>query len=260
MIVKKTRAEIDKMRDAGSLVAKSLNAIGKSIVPGKTTTFDIDRIAAEVIVQGGGKPSFKGYRGYPANVCASVNEQVVHGIPGKRVLEPGDVVGVDVGAVLDGWQGDAAQSYAVGEISPEAAKLLRITKEALFKGIEQARPGKRVGDIGYAVQEWVERHGYSVVRTMVGHGIGRSMHEEPQIPNFGHKGRGSLLEEGMTLAIEPMVNIGRHEIKMLRDGWTVVTRDGSLSAHFEHTVAVTRGEPDILTMELVGVGGLFANA
>jgi methionyl aminopeptidase len=257
MIVKKTRAEIDKMREAGSLVAKSLNAIGKSIVPGKTTTFDVDRIAAEVIAKGGGKPSFKGYRGYPANVCASVNDQVVHGIPGKRVLEPGDVVGVDVGVLLDGWQGDAAQSFAVGEISPEAQKLLRVTKEALFKGIEQARPGKRVGDIGHAVQEWVERHGYSVVRTLVGHGIGRNMHEEPQVPNFGQKGRGSLLEEGMTLAIEPMVNMGRHEIKQLRDGWTVVTRDGSLSAHFEHTVAVTRGEPDILTMELVGVGGLI---
>jgi methionyl aminopeptidase len=249
MIVRKTLAEIEKMRVAGAMVAKCLKEMAERIVPGETTTTDIDEMAEELIVRYGGISSFKNYRGYPNTVCVAVNEEVVHGIPGRRVLMAGDVVGLDLGIHVDGWHGDAAVSVAVGgEASKQAKDLLAATRDALFKGIEQARVGNRVSDIGHAIQTYVEARGYSVVRDLVGHGIGRSMHEEPNVPNYGRPRKGARLEEGMTLAIEPMVNAGGYEVETLRDNWTVVTKDRSLSAHFEHTVAIRKDGPDILTL------------
>lgn len=249
MIIRKTPAEIEKMRVAGAAVARCLKEISEQIVPGKTTTMDVDRMAERLIQDNGWVSSFKGYRGYPNTVCVAVNEEVVHGIPGDRVLVSGDVLGIDLGVVVNGWHGDSAITIAVGgTASPEATRLLKVTREALFKGIEQARPGNRLSDIGHAIQSHVERNGYSVVRELVGHGIGRSMHEEPNVPNYGRPGKGVRLEEGMTLAIEPMVNIGSYEVRTLGDSWTVVTKDGSLSAHFEHTVAIRKDGPDILTV------------
>jgi len=248
MIVRKTPLEIEKMRVAGGVVAQCLREIVERIEPGKTTTADVDAWSSESLARHGAESSFKNYRGYPNTVCVAVNEEVVHGIPGARLLRRGDIVGIDLGAKVDGWHGDAAVSVAVGEVSKEAAKLMRVTREALYKGIEQVKPGRHVSDIGHAVQDWVERSGYSVVRDLVGHGIGRRLHEDPQVPNYGVRGRGARLEEGMTLAIEPMVNAGRYEVETLDDNWTVVTRDRSLSAHFEHTVAVRGDGPDILTL------------
>ena len=249
MIIRKTLPEIEKMRAAGAIVAKCLRDLSQFIVPGRTTTKDIDVMAEELIHKYGAISSFKNYRGYPNSVCVAVNEEVVHGIPGNRVLMPGDIVGLDLGVILDGWQGDSAITVAVGgNATPEAMALLKVTKEALYKGIEQARPGNRLSDIGHAVQSYVEKRGYSVVRELVGHGIGRNMHEEPNVPNYGRPGKGVRLEEGMTLAIEPMVNIGGMEVETLSDNWTVVTADRSLSAHFEHTVAITKNGPDILTL------------
>jgi len=249
MIIKKTPAEIEKMRAAGAVVARCLRDIVEQIVPGKTTTKDIDKMAEELISKYGAISSFKNYRGYPNTVCVAVNEEVVHGIPNDRILLAGDIIGIDLGAIVDGWHGDSAVSIAVGGMaSPEAMALLKVTKEALFKGIEQARPGNRLSDIGHAIQSYVEKRGYSVVRDLVGHGIGRSMHEDPHVPNYGKPGKGIRLEEGMTLAIEPMVNIGGYEVDTLKDNWTVVTRDRSLSAHFEHTVAIRKNGPDILTL------------
>lgn len=242
-------AEIEKMRSAGAVVARCLIELAERIEPGKTTTQDIDRMAEELILQYGGIASFKNYRGYPNTVCVAVNEEVVHGIPNKRVLLSGDIVGIDLGVILDGWHADAAHTVAVGgEASPEGTALMKVTKEALFKGIEQARVGNRVSDIGHAIQEYVERRGYSVVRELVGHGIGRNLHEEPNVPNYGRPGKGARLEEGMTLAIEPMVNVGGFEVETLRDNWTVVSKDRSLSAHWEHTVAITKHGPEILTL------------
>ncbi|MGQ9456602.1 MAG: type I methionyl aminopeptidase [Armatimonadota bacterium] len=253
MIIRKTPAEIEKMRVAGAAVAWCLNEIIKRIEPGKTTTIDIDRVAEELIREHGWVSSFKNYRGYPNTVCVAVNEEVVHGIPGDRILMPGDIVGIDLGVAVDGWHADAAVTIAVGNVaSKEAEKLLRVTREALYKGIEQARPGKHLSDIGHAIQEHVERHGFSVVRDLVGHGIGRSLHEDPQVPNYGKPGQGVRLEEGMTLAIEPMVNAGGYAVETLGDKWTVVSKDRSLSAHFEHTVAIRRHGPDILTLLPVG--------
>lgn len=249
MITRKTPAEIEKMRAAGAAVARCLKEITGRIVPGKTTTLDIDRMAEELIRENGGIASFKNYRGYPNSVCVAVNEEVVHGIPGQRILKPGDIVGVDLGIIIDGWHGDAAVTVAVGgTASREAMQLLRVAREALYKGIEKARPGNRLSDIGHAIQTHVERHGYSVVRDLVGHGLGRLLHEEPNVPNYGRPGKGVRLEEGMTLAIEPMVNIGSFEVETLADGWTVLSKDRSLSAHFEHTVAIRRDGPDILTL------------
>jgi len=196
-------------------------------------------------------PAFKGYRGFPASICVSVNEQIVHGIPGKRRLKEGDIVSLDLGVKLDGFFGDAAITVPVGKIDPESQKLLRVTKEALYKGIEQAQLGRRLSDISHAIQSWVEKHGFSVVRDFVGHGIGKNLHEEPQIPNFGRPNFGPRLKEGMVLALEPMVNTGSHEVKILDDGWTAVTADGSRSAHFEHSIAVTKDGPLILS-ELEG--------
>jgi methionyl aminopeptidase len=246
VIVCRSPAEIERMRPAGALVAEVLAEVRAAVRPGVTTK-DLDAIAEARIARAGAEALFKGYHGYPATICASVNEQVIHGIPSGRALVEGDIVSVDVGARLDGFCGDAAVTIPVGRVSAEAATLLRVTEEALFRGIAQARAGRRVSDIGHAVQVHVEAHGFSVVREFVGHGIGVAMHEEPQIPNYGEPARGPRLAAGMALAIEPMVNAGAAAVKVLADGWTAVTRDGSLSAHFEHTVVVTPDGPLVLT-------------
>ncbi|MGH2365351.1 MAG: type I methionyl aminopeptidase, partial [Chloroflexota bacterium] len=209
---------------------------------------DLDRIAHDHITKHGGVPSFKGYHGFPASICTSVNDEVVHGIPRKtRILQEGDVISLDCGAIIDGWHGDAALTVAVGSTSVENERLMRVTEESLAKGIEQVAPGKRIGDISAAIQRYVEANGYTVVREYVGHGIGRAMHEEPQVPNWGKPGRGMLIKDGMALALEPMVNAGLAAVRVLDDQWTVVTRDGHCSAHFEHTVAVVEGGPQVLT-------------
>jgi methionyl aminopeptidase len=223
------------------------------VAPGVTTR-DLDALAERLVRDAGAEPAFKGYRGYPATLCASINEQVVHGIPSSRPLVEGDIVSLDMGVKLGGFYGDSAITVAVGRIGEEAQRLLRVTQEALERGIAQVRVGGRISDIGHAVQAHVESHGFSVVREFVGHGIGASLHEEPQIANYGEPGRGPRMAEGMVLAIEPMVNLGRPGVKVLSDGWTAVTRDGSLSAHFEHTVAVTRQGPSILTQRTSPVG------
>jgi methionyl aminopeptidase len=241
------------MREAGRLVGEVLTELAAHVAPGVTTA-DLDELAERRILRAGATPAFKGYHGYPATICASVNEEVIHGIPsGRRVLNEGDVISIDVGASLDGYFGDSAVTLAVGHVSEDAAMLLRVTDESLYKAIEAVKPGGRISDIGHAVQKHVEAYGFSVVREFVGHGIGQKMHEEPQVPNYGEPGRGPRLTEGMVLAIEPMVNAGKAAVKVLADGWTAVTRDGSLSAHFEHTVAVTAGEPWILTAREVPV-------
>jgi methionyl aminopeptidase len=235
------------MREAGRLVGEVLTELAGHVAIG-VSTGDLDALAEKRIRQAGATPAFKGYHGYPAAICASINDEVIHGIPsGRRLLQGGDIISIDVGAALDGYYGDSAITLPVGAVSEHAATLLRVTDEALQKAIEQVRPGSRVSDISAAVQRHVESHGFSVVREFVGHGIGQKMHEEPQVPNYGEPGRGPRLAEGMVLAIEPMVNAGKAAVKVLADGWTAITRDGSLSAHFEHTVAVTAGEPWILT-------------
>jgi methionyl aminopeptidase len=241
------------MRAAGRLVGEVLTELTARVKPGVTTA-ELDEIAERRIRDAGAVPAFKGYHGYPATICASINEEVIHGIPnGRRILNEGDVISIDVGASLDGYFGDSAVTLAVGAVSEEAATLLRVTDESLYKAIEAVKPGGRISDIGHAVQKHVEAFGFSVVREFVGHGIGQRMHEEPQIPNYGEPGRGPRLTEGMVLAIEPMVNAGKAAVKVLQDGWTAVTRDGSLSAHFEHTVAVTADGPWILTAREVPV-------
>jgi len=246
VIICKSPAEIERMRAANALVAEVLSELRGMIAPGVTTA-DLDAHAEMRLRDRGGEPAFKGYHGYPATICASVNEEVVHGIPSRRALHEGDIVSIDLGVLLDGFFGDAAVTVPVGRITEGAADLLRVTEESLHRGLAQARVGARVSDIGHAVQAHVEAHGLSVVREFVGHGIGASMHEEPQIPNYGSPGRGPRLAEGMVLAIEPMVNMGKPAVKVLGDGWTAVTRDGRLSAHFEHTVAVTANGPLVLT-------------
>jgi methionyl aminopeptidase len=246
VIVCKSPAELEKMRAANALVANVLAHLAAMVKPGVSTK-DLDAVAEQLVREGGAEPAFKGYRGYPCTLCASVNEQVVHGIPSPRPLDEGDIISLDMGVRLNGYYGDSAVTVPVGQVSEEAAALLRVTREALEKGIAQVRLGGRVSDIGHAIQEHVEAHGFSVVREFVGHGIGAALHEEPQIANYGEPGRGPRLAEGMTLAIEPMVNVGRPAVKVLADGWTAVTKDGSLSAHFEHTVAVTKTGPLVLT-------------
>jgi methionyl aminopeptidase len=254
VIVCRSAAELEKMRAAGRLVGDVLAELSALVAPGVTTA-TLDEIAEDRIRRAGAVPAFKGYHGYPATICASINEEVIHGIPsGRRILNEGDVISIDVGASLDGYYGDSAVTLAVGQVSEEAATLLRVTEESLYKAIERARVGGRISDIGHAVQQHVEAYGFSVVREFVGHGIGQRMHEEPQVPNYGEPGRGPRLAEGMVLAIEPMVNAGKPAVKVLGDGWTAVTRDGSLSAHFEHTVAVTADGPRILTAREVPVG------
>ena len=253
MIICRSVAELERMRDAGRLVAEVLAELAAHVTPGATTA-DLDRLAEKRIAKAGATAAFKGYHGYPATICASINDEVIHGIPsGRRVLNEGDVISIDVGASLDGYYGDSAITLPVGQVSEETATLLRVTEEALYKAIERARPGGRISDIGHEVQRHVEAYGFSVVREFVGHGIGQRMHEEPQVPNYGEPGRGPRLAEGMVLAIEPMVNAGKPAVKVLADGWTAVTRDGSVSAHFEHTVAVTADGPWILTAREVPV-------
>lgn len=243
----RSKGEIEKIRAAAELVATTLRELEGAVRPGVTTA-ELDGLAERFIRGYGGRPAFLGYRGFPASICPSVNEEVVHGIPGPRVLREGDIVGIDVGVELDGFYGDAARTFAVGTVSDEARRLMEVTRDALTEGIAQARPGNRVGDISNAVQRHVESHGYSVVRALVGHGIGRDMHEEPAVPNFGAPGRGLRLWSGLVLAIEPMVNAGGHEVVTRPDGWTVATKDGSLSAHFEHTVVVGPDGPEILSV------------
>ncbi len=247
MIIIKNSEEIDKIRKACFIVAKVLEEL-KGYIKEGISTKDIEKFIENLIIKMGGIPAFKGYRGYPASACISLNDQVVHGIPSEKVfIKEGDVVSVDVGVIKDGFYGDAAYTYGIGGVSEEIKKLLTVTKESLYKGIEKAIAGNRVGDISAAIQKHVESNGFSVVRAFVGHGIGRSLHEDPQIPNFGKEKTGVKLRKGMTIAIEPMVNMGTHEVTILEDGWTAVTKDGSLSAHFEHTIAITDGEPEILT-------------
>lgn len=246
MIILKSEREINYLRDAGRIVAEAHLEVKKAVKPG-VTTLDLDKIAEEYIKSRGAIPAFKGYHGFTGNICASVNEEVVHGIPGLRKLKTGDNVSIDIGAVINGYNGDAAITVPVGEIDAEVQKLLDITEESLYKGIEQAMVGNRLSDISHAVQVHAENHGFGVVRDYVGHGIGRNMHEDPQVPNFGSPGRGPRLKSGMTLAIEPMVNLGTYEVETLDDGWTVVTLDGKRSAHFEHSIAITDGKPEILT-------------
>ncbi|PYX98452.1 MAG: type I methionyl aminopeptidase [Acidobacteria bacterium] len=247
-IVCKSAAEIDKMRRSGRIVRDVLDHVRSLVTPG-ATTMELERAAEKKMKELGAKPAFKGYFDYPCVLCTSVNEEIVHGIPSeKRVLNAGDIVSVDCGVVLDGYYGDAAITVPVGEdIKPELKKLLKVTEESLYRAIEAARIGNAVGDVGAAVQEHVEANGFSVVREFVGHGIGTRLHEEPQVPNFGTRGHGARLREGMVLAIEPMVNYGKPETRVLSDKWTAVTADGSYSAHFEHCVAVTRNGPVILT-------------
>ena len=247
MIVCRSSAEIEKLRRVNQLVGRILTELRQMVVSGVTTE-EIDGAAEALVRQAGAEPAFKGYQGFPATVCASVNEQVVHGIPSVRQLVEGDVLSLDMGAKLDGFYGDCAVTVPVGRVSTETARLLRVTETALFHGIEAVKPGARVSDIGAAVQAHVEAHGFSVVREFVGHGIGTSLHEEPQIANYGPADRGPRLAEGMALAIEPMVNAGDAAVKVLSDGWTAVTRDGSLSAHFEHSVVVADGGYEILTL------------
>jgi methionyl aminopeptidase len=248
MITLKSAHEIDQMRRAGAVVARILQDMAEMVAPG-ITTWDLDRLAESRIRELGAKPAFKGYHGFPACVCISVNEEVVHGIPSKKkVLKEGDIVGVDFGVSLDGWFGDSARTIPVGKVAPEARKLLEVTQKSLELGIAQAREGNRIFDIGHVIQNYVEGFGYGVVREFVGHGIGRALHEEPQVPNYGPRGKGLALKAGMVLAIEPMINAGSPEVKVLADGWTAVTKDRSLSAHFEHTVAITPDGPSVLTV------------
>ncbi|MDO8669870.1 MAG: type I methionyl aminopeptidase [Dehalococcoidia bacterium] len=245
-VMLKSPAEIALMREAGRIVAITLQMVSDAIRPGVVIS-ELDDLTNKVIGQHNAKPSFKGYRGFPASICVSINEEVVHGIPATRRLMEGDIVSLDVGAIYRGWQGDAAVTVGVGKISDQARKLIDTTRGALGAGIAAMRPGKHLGDVSWAVQSYVESRGFSVVKEYVGHGIGRQMHEDPQIPNFGMPGRGIPLKPGMVLAIEPMVNVGDWRTRILDDHWTVVTADGSLSAHFEHTVAVTENEAEILT-------------
>jgi len=248
MVTLKTAEQIAKMREAGAIVADMLAATRDAVKPGITTA-ELDRIAAGVLTRAGATSSFLGYYGYPATICTSVNEQIVHGIPSKRKLKEGDIVGIDAGAIVDGWHADAAITVPVGRISAQAETLIAVTRLALERGIAAATVGNRLGDIGAAVQQFVESKGFSVVRNYVGHGIGRAMHEEPQVPNYGTAELGRVIKEGLCIAIEPMVNIGGVATRVLEDNWTVVTADGTLSAHFEHTLACLPDGPVVLTVE-----------
>lgn len=248
MIVLKTGRELKIMKEACSISAGALEVAGKAVEPGVTTA-EIDRLAEEYIRRRGGEPNFKNYEGYPATACISINNEVIHGIPSeKRKLRAGDIVSIDLGAKFDGYHGDNAATFACGDVSPEAKRLMYTTRESLYEGIRAACAGGRIGDIGHAVQSYVEARGYSVVRQFVGHGVGTHLHEAPEVPNFGTPGRGIRLLPGMTIAIEPMVNAGGYDVKVQPDGWTVLTKDGSLSAHFEHTIVITADGPKIMTV------------
>jgi methionyl aminopeptidase len=246
VIIRKTPDEIDKMAAAGAILVRTLKLLEGKVREGVTTA-DLDQAAEKYIRSQGATPAFKGYRGFPGSICASPNSMVVHGIPGPYRLKGGDIISIDVGVVLDGWVADAARTFAVGPVSPVAEKLMDVTKASLFDAVDHCQAGGRLGDVSHAVQARVEREGLAIVRSLVGHGVGRSMHEDPQVPNYGEPGRGPKLEEGMVLAIEPMVNAGRHMVRMGDDGWAIYSQDGSLAAHFEFTVAITKDGPRILT-------------
>ena len=247
MISIKTQRELEVMRKACKITAAARALAGEMVRPG-ITTGEIDKAVYDFIVSQGAKPSFLHYQGYPGSACISVNEVVIHGIPGKRVLKEGDIVSVDVGAFYQGFHGDCAATYACGQISPEAQKLIDVTKQSFFEGIQFARQGNRVSDISHAVQAYVEANGFSVVRAFVGHGVGEHLHEEPSVPNYGSPGKGPRLVKNMTIAVEPMVNMGTYDVRVLKDGWTTVTADGKLAAHYENTILITDGEPEILTV------------
>jgi methionyl aminopeptidase len=251
VIYKKSREEIATMREAGVILRATLESLEEALRPG-VTTGDLDRIAEETIGQAGAVPSFKGYRGFPASICTSPNDVIVHGIPGPHVLEEGDIISIDVGVFHKGFHADSAWTFPVGGVDEDVSQLLKVTLESLEAAISQCRPGVRIGDVGHAVEQTAEGAGYSVVREYVGHGVGRALHEEPQVPNYGPPGRREVLSPGMTIAIEPMVNAGGPETRVLADGWTVVTADGSLSAHFEHTVAITEEGREVLTRPVPG--------
>ena len=248
MITIKSASQIEKMRKSGAVTKGALELIEKSIRPGISTK-QLDKIAYDYIISKGAKPNFLNYNGFPGSICASVNDEVVHGIPSKQVvLKEGDIISIDMGAILDGWHSDAARTFGVGKISDEAQKLIDVTRECFFEGIKHAKHGAKLGDISYAIQTYAESHGYGVVRDLVGHGIGTSLHEDPSVPNFGRAGHGVRLAAGMVLAIEPMINEGTWRVEMLDDDWTVVTQDGKLSAHYENTVAITKDGCEILTL------------
>ncbi|HIA35527.1 MAG TPA: type I methionyl aminopeptidase [Flavobacteriales bacterium] len=246
MIYFKTKEEIELLRKSSLLVAKTHAEVAKYIQPGVTTK-EMDKVAEEFIISHGGKPGFKGYNGFPATLCISINDEVVHGIPSSAILKDGDIVSVDCGVLMNGFYGDSAFTYSVGNVSDDAEKLMQVTRESLYKGIEMAVEGNRLGDIGYAIQKHTETHGFSVVRDLVGHGVGRNLHEKPEVPNYGKRGSGIKLKEGMVIAIEPMVNAGKHHVTVMNDNWTIKTKDGSLSAHFEHTIAIKKDKADILS-------------
>jgi methionyl aminopeptidase len=248
MIELKTKREIEIIRNNGKILARALKLVEERIRPG-TKTRELNRVAEDFITQQGAYPAFKGYRGFPSSICVSIDEEVVHGIPGERALEQGQIVSVDIGVLKDGYYADAARTYSVGEIPERSRKLVDVTREALECALDSVKEGGHLSDLSHAIQSFVERNGFSVVRDLVGHGIGKKMHEEPQIPNFGEPGQGVMLKKGMVFAIEPMVNAGSWEIETRDDHWTIVTRDGSLSAHFEHTVAVTENGAEILTQD-----------
>jgi len=246
MIFLKTREEIELLRQSNLLVSKTEAMLVEFLKPG-VKTITLDKKAEEFIRDNGGVPGFLGYSGFPNSLCISVNEQVVHGIPGDYELQEGDIVSIDCGVYMNGFHGDSAYTFAIGEISEEKAKLLKITKESLYKGIEQAVAGARIGDISYAVQKHAESNGFSVVRELVGHGVGRNLHEDPQVPNYGRRGRGPKIKEGLCIAIEPMINAGKKDVVQMEDGWTILTKDGKPSAHFEHSIAIIDGRAEILS-------------
>jgi methionyl aminopeptidase len=246
MIYIKTREEIELMRESALTVSRALGIVARELKPGVSPKY-LDKLAEEYIRDSGGVPAFKGYRGFPATLCISINEAVVHGIPNDKPLKEGDIISVDCGVKKNGFYGDHAYSFAVGQVKPELQKLLQVTKECLYKGIEQCIAGNRIGDISFAIQQHAEKHGYGIVRELVGHGLGKSLHEDPEVPNYGKRGDGPKLKDGMVLAIEPMINLGKKNVKQLEDGWTIVTADGLPSAHFEHDVAIIDGKPEILS-------------
>lgn len=245
-VIYKTREEIELMRQSALLVSKTLGMLAEYIEPGVTTLY-LDKLAESFIRDNGGVPGFLGLYGFPNTLCVSPNAQVVHGIPTNKPLQNGDIISVDCGVLMNGFYGDHAYTFEVGEVTPEVRQLLEVTKQSLYLGIEQCRAGNRVGDISYAIQSYTEKHGYGVVKELVGHGLGRSMHEEPQVPNYGKRGQGKTLKDGIVLAIEPMINMGTAKVTQLKDGWTILTRDGKPSAHFEHDVAIVDGLPDVLS-------------
>jgi methionyl aminopeptidase len=259
VIIKKSPEQIEKMAAAGAVLVKTMNLLAGKIRPG-VTTMDLDRAAEKFIRSQGAEPAFKGYRGFPGSICASPNSMIVHGIPGPYKLDRGDIISIDIGVVRDGWVADAARTFPVGPITPVARKLLSVTEESLHLAVEQCRVGNRLGDVSHAVQHHVEAAGFSIVRTLVGHGVGRSMHEDPQVPNYGKPGTGTPLEEGMVLAVEPMVTAGRHVVRVGEDNWSIYSQDGSLAAHFEFTIAITADGPRILTPWHDADGGRAAAA